>query len=333
MRTLVALTGAVMLSGGVFATAAFAQESWPTSSDRINIIVPFNTGGSTDRLARHIASNLSEHLNGAPVTVVNRPGASGAVGSSWFLNQPADGTNFLVTHAVPYLANNVLMSDLPMEWEDFAPVNIQWPQTSLLFASKDSGFETLPELIESIRANPGEHSAAVLFGSGAHLQLLLLMDVLEIPRDYVRWVTFEGGGPQRSSVAGGTVTFTLTAATGSVGIADLITPLAIHSEEEDPNWPGVPYLNEVLGAEYGVTVPGVGNTYASLVAQSAFRDNHPERFEAFVNGYRAMVESEAYRASAAENALGAAWFGPERSKEILDEGFAVMQQYSDTFND
>jgi putative tricarboxylic transport membrane protein len=333
MRTLISVASAALLAGGLAAGTALAQNDWPTASDRINIVVPFDTGGSTDRLARHIASNLSEHLNGAPVTVINRPGASGAVGSSWLLTQPGDGSHFLVTHAVPYLANSVLSTDLPMEWEDFTPINIQWPQSSLLFASKDSGFETVQELFESIRENPGEHSVAILHGSGAHLQLLLMMDALEIPRENVRWVTFEGGGPQRSSVAGGTVTFTMTAAAGSLGISDLITPLAIHAEEGDEDWPGVPYLNDELESAYGVTVPGVGNTYAALLAPTSFRENHPERFEAFVNGYREMVESEAYRASAAENALGAVWYGPERSKEILDEGFVVMSEHSDTFED
>ena len=65
--------------------------SWPTANDKITIVVPFKTGGSTDRLARSIAQYLPKHLNGAPVTVVNKPGASGAVGSSWFLHQPDDG--------------------------------------------------------------------------------------------------------------------------------------------------------------------------------------------------------------------------------------------------
>ena len=319
----------VAVFGGVFAAStAVAQGEWPTSSDRINIIVPFDTGGSTDRLARQIASNLSPHLNGAPVTVVNRPGASGAVGSAFLLSQPADGTNFLVTHAIPYLANNVLTSGLPMAWEDFTPVNIQWPQSSLLFVSRESGFETLPDLIEGIRDNPGEYSSAVLSGSGAYLQLQLMLEELDIPVDNVRWITYEGGGPQRSAVAGGNVTFALSAAQGTLGMADLVVPLAIHAEGGDPAWPGVPYINDVLSAEYGVTVPGVGNTYASLIAPAAFRENFPERWETFVNAYRAMIESEEYQEAAAAAALGAAYFGPERSAEILDEGFEVMRGYA-----
>jgi putative tricarboxylic transport membrane protein len=329
MRNFFRILSATALGAVFAASPGAAQSEWPTSSDRINIIVPFDTGGSTDRLARHIATNLSPYLNDAPVTVVNRPGASGAVGSAYLLSQPADGTNFLVTHAVPYLANNVLTSGLPMVWEDFTPVNIQWPQSSLLFVGSESGFETLPELIESIRENPGEHSAAVLAGSGAYLQLQLMMEELDIPVENVRWITYEGGGPQRSAVAGGNVTFALSAAEGTLGMADLVTPLAIHAEGGDPAWPGVPYLNDVLEAEYGITVPGVGNTYASLIAPTAFRDEFPERWETFVNAYREMVESEEYQSAAAEASFGSTYFGPERSAEILDEGYAVMARFAE----
>ena len=332
MRKYLAIAAAALMGGALATGAASAQEEeWPTSSTRINLVVPFGTGGSTDRLARQIAQHLGDHLNGAAVSVVNRPGASGAVGSAWFLQQPADGTNFLVTHAVPYLANNVLTTDAPMEWEDFDPINVQWPQSSMIFAHEGAGYETLPDLIEDIRNNPGEVSASILHGSGAHLQLLIMLDRLGIPRDNVRWVTYQGGGPQRQAVAGGNVTFTQTSAEGSLGIRDMITPLAIHAEGGHPQWEGVPYINDVLEEEYGVTVPGVGNTYATLLADASFQEEYPERYQAFVEGYREMVQSEEYRAAAEEAALGATWMGPEQSEEVLDEGFETMSEYADTF--
>jgi tripartite-type tricarboxylate transporter receptor subunit TctC len=306
--------------------------SWPTANDKITIVVPFKTGGSTDRLARSIAQYLPKHLNGAPVTVVNKPGASGAVGSSWFLNQPDDGHTFLVTHGVPYLANNVLLSDLPMKWEDFEFINIQWPQSSLLFVNKNEPYKTAPELFEAIRDNPGKISASILQGSGAHLQLLLMMDALKIPRSNVRWVTYEGGGPQRTAVAGGNVTFTMTAAKGSKGIADKITPLAINSKSGYSAFPGVPHLNTVLKENYGISVPPVANTYASLIAHASFSKKHPARFEAFVGAYEKMIKSSDYKDFISKGSLGAEWTGPKASKEILDEGFKTMETYKDTYD-
>ena len=323
--------GAIAILMLLFASPMVSAGSWPTSDDKITIVVPFKTGGSTDRLARSIAQYLPKHLNGAPVTVVNKPGASGAVGSSWFLNQPDNGQTFLVTHGVPYLANNVLLSDLPMKWEDFAFINIQWPQSSLLFVNKDEPYKTAPELFEAIRNNPGKISASILQGSGAHLQLLLMMDALKIPRSNVRWVTYEGGGPQRTAVAGGNVTFTLTAAKGSKGIKDKITPLAINSETGHSAFPGVPHLNSVLQEKYGITVPPVANTYASLIAHASFPKNHPERYKIFLNAYEKMIKSSEYR-EATKKGLGSEWTGPSASKQILDEGFKTMEAYKDTYD-
>ena len=323
---------AAIFFSSIIAWGSANAADWPSKNDKITIVVPFKSGGSTDRLGRSIAQYLPEHLNGAAVTVVNKPGASGAVGASWFLQQPDDGSTFLVTHAVPYLANNILLSNLPLKWSDFEFINVQWPQTSLLFVNKNEPYKTAKELFETIRNEPGKVSASILQGSGAHLQLLLMMDALKIPRNNVRWVTFQGGGPQRSAVAGGNVTFTLTAAKGSKGIADKITPLAINSKEGHSAFPGVPHLNTVLKAEYGVTVPPVANTFASFISSSAFAKKHPERFKTLVSGYRAMLDSADYKAAVKKGSLGAVWTGPKRSKEILDEGFQTMKKYADTYD-
>ena len=104
-------TFAVMLISSIIVWGSANAADWPSKNDKITIVVPFKSGGSTDRLGRSIAQYLPEYLNGAAVTVVNKPGASGAVGASWFLQQPDDGSTFLVTHAVPYLANNILLSN------------------------------------------------------------------------------------------------------------------------------------------------------------------------------------------------------------------------------
>lgn len=323
---------AISLVSCLLAWGPAIADSWPSKNDKITIVVPFKSGGSTDRLGRSIAQHLSKHMNDAAVTVVNKPGASGAVGAAWFLQQPADGSTFLVTHAVPYLANNVMLSNLPLEWSDFNFINVQWPQTSLLFVNKNEPYKTAKELFEVIRNEPGKVSASILQGSGAHLQLLLTLDALNIPRSNVRWVTYEGGGPQRSAVAGGNVTFTLTAARGSKGIADKITPLAINSSEGHSAFPGVPHLNTVLKAEYGIAVPPVANTFATFIASSKFAKEFPNRYKTVVNAYQKMVQSEEYKEAVKKGSLGAVWTGPQRSKEILDEGFATMSKYKDTYD-
>ena len=59
------------------AQGAWAQ-TWPTKP--INMVVPFPPGGTTDVLARAIASRLSPVL-GQPVVVESKPGAGATLGA------------------------------------------------------------------------------------------------------------------------------------------------------------------------------------------------------------------------------------------------------------
>ncbi|MBD3766108.1 MAG: hypothetical protein IE927_15705 [Rhodobacterales bacterium] len=72
-----------LASGGVAAAALAspsilrAQSGYP---DRpINVVVPFDTGGYNDRLARAFAPFLQERL-GQPLNVINRGGAGALLG-------------------------------------------------------------------------------------------------------------------------------------------------------------------------------------------------------------------------------------------------------------
>src|SRR4029077_2079420 len=88
-----------------FGRPAAAQE-WPKRP--LTIVVPFDTGGSVDRLARGLANFLPKAL-GQPVTVVDRQGAGGQIGTTWFLQQPDDGYTLMVTPATPYLPISILV--------------------------------------------------------------------------------------------------------------------------------------------------------------------------------------------------------------------------------
>jgi tripartite-type tricarboxylate transporter receptor subunit TctC len=321
----------LLLGAGLGALAApqalRAQAAWPRPRDRISIVVPFATGGSTDRLGRAIATFLARELNGPPVTVVNRPGAAGLLGSAWFLEQPDDGSHFLVTHAIPYLSNNIITGQAQFRWQDFDPINTQWIQYQALITRTAGRYDSIEKLVEAMR-KPGEVSAGVLHGSGGHLQTLMLLDKLNIPRGNIRIVTYQGGGPLRTAVAGGHVDFTIVSLEGTEGLKGVVNALCVFHDERDAEW-NAPTANSLLQQHFGFTMPSVGSTYASLLGQASFRAKHPERHAAFVDAYRRSVARADHREFAEKGGLGALWLGPERTKSLLDENFEVLSQYRD----
>src|SRR2546423_13495178 len=82
----IAASALAVLALPVVISSAIAQE-FPNKE--IEIVVPYATGGSTDAMARIVGAKVSELLK-VPVIVVNKPGASGAIGTMYAL-ATADG--------------------------------------------------------------------------------------------------------------------------------------------------------------------------------------------------------------------------------------------------
>src|ERR1700759_4780735 len=102
----------ILAARGAIAAPAFAparaSDTWPRRP--LTILVPFDVGGSADRLARGFAQYMPKYL-GQPMTVVDRAGAGGLIGATWFLQQPADGYTAMLTPATPFIPINILVTN------------------------------------------------------------------------------------------------------------------------------------------------------------------------------------------------------------------------------
>lgn len=318
---------AALALSALAATSALAQEEWPAPGDRITFVVPFNTGGSADRLARGLANHMQKELNGAAVTVVNRPGGAGAMGVAYFSQLPADGGAFLVMQATPFLANVVLQTNLPIEWSDFTVINTQWTDFPIVAVPSDGRIKDFDDLIAKAREGKGAVTSAAMTSGASYLQQLLMFDMLGIPRENIRIVTYDGGAPLRTAIAGGQVDFTFVAANGSESIRDRIRSIAVVTADDVENWDG-PNINDAL-AKYDVNMPLFSEYTTSVIANSAFERDYPERYARFVEALKATLEREDYQAWLRENRIGGRWMGPERSKQLTTEGFEGLKRYTD----
>ncbi|MCH8098787.1 MAG: hypothetical protein IID53_17170 [Proteobacteria bacterium] len=227
--------------------------------------MPFKPGGSVDRMARGLASFMTYELN-VPITVLNKPGAGGQLGHTYFLQQPNDGYTLLVTPAIPYIGNNILITGAKFSMDDFAFVNTQWSDWTMVATQKDKPYKTFGSLIDAIKKNPGKISTGVTFSSSGHLSTMALLSALGLKPDALRIVTYGGGGPLRSALAGGQIDFAVVQAEGSEVIRDNIRPLAAFLKKKNKMWDAPP-INELL-KPYGVKVPLITGSQRVLAASA-----------------------------------------------------------------
>ena len=122
----------------------------------INIVVPLAPGDAADTTVRLLADEMSKTLNTA-VTVTNRPGAGGALGTNTVVQAKKDGQTLL-------FAQNSALTFRPViepqsvaydTARDLLPLGISSRTPSVLVVRNDAPYRSLAELIEQAKKDPG----------------------------------------------------------------------------------------------------------------------------------------------------------------------------------
>lgn len=249
-RQLLSAASAVGLSTALPPRPALAQ-SWPTRP--IRMIVAFAPGGFTDIAARLLAERLSTSL-GQPVTVDNRAGAAGIIGTEAAARSTPDGYTVLMGTISTHAMNVGLYKNLAYDpVSDFAPVSGVATSPNLLVAHPPKGIADVAGLIARARAAPG----VLTYGSGgngtsSHLagelfKSLTGVDLLHVP--------FRSTAPAASAVLAGQVDLMFDTLPSSLPHAreGRLVPLGVTSANRQAGLPAIPAVAETVpGFEMGV---------------------------------------------------------------------------------
>ena len=196
-RILLSLLGCTL---GLFASSALAQ-NYAWKPDRpITIIVPWAAGGSTDQMARIVASELESEL-GQKFVVVNQPGASGSIGTKNATEAPKDGYTWAAgaaTDVGTYRVLGLLDSGLK-DWHMFFAV----ANLTAVAAHPNAPFKDFGQLLDALKKNGSNVPVATAgLSSAGHNFMESVKAAGKI--DY-KHVTYDGGNPAvLSTVAGET---------------------------------------------------------------------------------------------------------------------------------
>lgn len=253
----------------ILPVTAFAQGYAP--SRPIRFIVPFPPGGAIDTLARLSAQHLSG-VWGQPVTVENRPGAGGMIGTEAVAKAAPDGLTFgwgaVGTHGI----NVALYRKMPYDpIRDFAAVSPVALVPNLLVVNASLPVQTAADLLAMARQQPGKLSyASAGSGTTLHISCELFkriggVDLLHVP--------YKGSGPALTDVLAGQVPVMCDSVTSALPHlrSGRLRALGITSTRRSALLPAVPTLSEAglkdyeMNPWFGLFAPA--GTPSALVAQ------------------------------------------------------------------
>jgi tripartite-type tricarboxylate transporter receptor subunit TctC len=147
----------VAAAGALFSAALYADD-YPTRP--VTMVSVFGAGSASDTLCRIIADKLGPAL-GQPIVVEDRPGADGVVAANYVHHQPADGYTLLMGTNSPLSADPFLHKDVNYDpVKDFAPITRVGSFTLMLVVNPKLPINSVKELVDYAKANPGKLSFA-----------------------------------------------------------------------------------------------------------------------------------------------------------------------------
>ncbi len=271
-------SGASSSTSGSAATSDYSD----VFKSSIEIICPWAAGGGADSNARQIGAVVGE-MTGQTVTVSNQTGGSGAVGFSAIINANPDGNTIgIITAELNTLPPQGLVT---FTYENMYPLIRLCTLPSVVAVPADSPFNTLEDLVEYAKANPGKLKVGTV-GTGSiwHICAAKLMSTAGIE---LTTVPYDGASSAATAMLAGEIDMTtteLSVAHAYVQSGDMKI-LGIMTEERLEDYPDYPTC-----AEQGYDC--VGGSFQGMFCPNDVDDETKAAWEAILTE---AYESEAYQ--------------------------------------
>jgi putative tricarboxylic transport membrane protein len=294
-------------------SAAFATMlAVPALANDYMIMAPAAPGGGWDGTARAMQEVMQAEGISASVQVQNVPGAGGTVGLAQFASSAAgDASQLIVGGSV--MVGAILTNESPVSLADVTPIARLTGEAVGIAVPAASPLQTIGELVEMMKADPGSVSWAGGSAGGVdHITVGLLAKAAGVDPTKINYVAFSGGGEALAAILGNQVTV------GISGVGEFLPQveagtmrmLAVSTAEK---WPGTdaPTLME---SGYDVNV----QNWRMVAAAPGLSDEQKATVAADIDklansaGWKAMLETKGW----ANTYLAGADFDAQLAKEI-----------------
>jgi tripartite-type tricarboxylate transporter receptor subunit TctC len=232
------LKSSVLFAVAVGVSVATVQAQTAPIPSTVRMIVPFAVAGSTDTMARSVATELASRLK-TTVIVENRAGAGSLIGTEAAAKGPRDGSMLLFTTGS--LATAVATArKVPFDVTgDLVPVALLGEGPMVVAVSASSGFKTPAELVAAARAKPD----ALTYGSAGvgtigHLAAELINESAKMQ---TRHVPYKGTSLALVDLAAGRIDWSVATYTTLVPQiqSGRVRVIGVTSREPNRSFPGI----------------------------------------------------------------------------------------------
>ncbi|MCI8949409.1 MAG: tripartite tricarboxylate transporter substrate binding protein [Lachnospiraceae bacterium] len=180
---------AIVLAGVMACSLAGCGSGGGSGSNwakNVEVQVPAKAGGGTDVMARALGTQVAKD-SGSTITIVNNTDGGGVVACEKGAAGKKDGSTLVQFHTTLLIktATGVLKKSAA---DDFTVIAVGVPvdeANNVLVVSGDSPYETLNDLIEDAKANPGSLLVGIETGGTTHVQAGLFAKAAGLDVKYV----------------------------------------------------------------------------------------------------------------------------------------------------
>lgn len=289
-----------------------SSEEFPDGE--LEMIVPWEAGGGTDRTARQLAS-VGEEYTDSSMYITNRTGGGGVIGFEAISNASNDGHTIGVIASTLMVLHHYGRTDIT--YEDYEPIIQYNADPASITVHEDAPYNTVEEFVEYAQENtltvgsagPGDiwHLAAVGLGQETGVEF-----------DHV---AYDGSAPAVTAVVNGEVDLSTTSIPEAAPqIEDgPLKFIACMGEERHYQFPEVPTLIEE-GYDWNLSA------WRALVTPSGTEQSRLDTLEEI---YTSTYEDDDFQSFMEQNGFNLAYKNSEELGEFMESQHESIGQVVD----
>jgi putative tricarboxylic transport membrane protein len=298
---------ALAAAAAALAPVTASSQSYPIKP--VEMVIHTSPGAGQDVIGRLIADISSrEKLLPQPFVVVNRPGGSGVVASTFIKSKRGD-PYYLLSVSTTIILTAAHRPELGLGLEIYTPLALFGFDLQSVTVPIDSKFKTFKDLIDEARREP--NSIVVGLASATGTARLLLYHIEKETGAKFKYVSFKSGSDAMTAVMGNHVQLTTENVSEVYGAVEAkkLRILAVPAIRRLAGLPDVPTLKELgynihvgSGRGFGMTA-GVPKEAAAVMEAALARAHKSPLWEDYAtrnmyeNTYMGSAEFSQYLAS------------------------------------